>query len=86
MAEVKFGLDQANKPAPLWFRRLNNAMTLSFMPGYVAVVQMVPMSDSARNIHMMVAAGIPFLMNGIGQLLGNGQKYVPSNEQVDKTN
>jgi len=82
--EAKFGISQADTPAPLWFRRFTNAMILSFLPGYVAVVQAVPMKDSTRNILMVIATAIPFLLKGIGILYGNGQTYQPSNETMDR--
>lgn len=83
MAETKFGLNQVEKPAPLWYRRLTNATILSFIPAYVGIVQAVPMSDSKRNILMCVAAAVPFVLKGVGMLMGNGQVYQPSNEKTD---
>jgi hypothetical protein len=86
MTETKIGFDQIGKPAPLWYRRLTNAVILSFIPAYVGIVQAVPMSDAKRNIHMCVAAAIPFVLKGIGQIIGNGQVYTPSNEKIDEQN
>lgn len=84
MAEIKVGMSQVNKPAPLGFRRFTNAMILSFVPAYVGIIQSVPMNDAKRNILMCIATAIPFVLKGIGMIIGNGQDYVPSNEQVDK--
>lgn len=84
MPETKVGLSQLDKPAPLWYRRLTNAMITCFLPGYVTVVQVVPMSDVARNIWMCIGAAIPFLLKGVGMLLGNGQVYTPSNAVIDQ--
>jgi hypothetical protein len=86
MAETKFGLSQVEKPAPLWYRRLTNATILSFIPAYVGIVQAVPMADSKRNILMCVAAAVPFVLKGIGMLMGNGQIFQPSNEKTDQVN
>lgn len=84
MPETKWGLSQSGKPAPLWMRRLTNAMILSFLPGYVTVVQAIPMSDAKRNICMCIAAAIPFVLKGFQQIMGNGQVYSPSNEKIDQ--
>lgn len=84
MPEVKFGLSQTNKPAPLFWRRLTNAIILSFVPAYVGIIQALPISDAKRNIFMCVAAAVPFVMKGIGMLLGNGQEFTPPNEVIDK--
>lgn len=86
MPETKVGLSQFDKPAPLWYRRLTNAMILSFIPGYVAIVQAVPMNSDKRNIFMVAATAVPFLLKGIGMILGNGQVYTPSNAAIDKQN
>jgi hypothetical protein len=71
--ETKIGVDQFNKPAPLWYRRLTNAMILCFVPMYVGIVQMIPISDAKRNILMAIATGVPFLFKGIGMVIGNGE-------------
>lgn len=84
MPQTKIGLDQFDKPAPLWYRRLTNAMILSFIPAYVGIIQAVPMGNSKRNILMCLATAIPFLLKGIGMIMGNGQVYQPSNEIIDK--
>lgn len=84
MPEVKFGLNQTEKPAPLFWRRLTNAVILSFVPAYVGMVQALPMTDDKRNIFMCVGTAIPFVMKGIGMLLGNGQEYAPSNQKIDE--
>jgi putative effector of murein hydrolase LrgA (UPF0299 family) len=74
------GLDQFNKPAPAWYRRLTNAMILCFIPAYVAVVQSITVSDSKRNVLMCIATAVPFLMKGIGMILGNGE-YVKTEDK-----
>lgn len=86
MPETKIGLDQVSKPPPLWFRRLTNAIILSFIPAFVGIVQGVTMSDAKRNIYMVIATAVPFLLKGIGMILGNGQTYQPSNETIDNQN
>lgn len=83
MANVKIGLDQTNNPSPLWYRKMMNAIILSFLPAYVGIVQGVAMSSDTRNIHMVIAAAIPFILKGIAMIIGNGQRYEPSNEQIE---
>jgi len=86
MPETKWGIEQISRPAPLWYRRLTNACILCFIPMYVGIIQIAPMSDAKRNIYMGIATAIPFLLKGIGMVMGNGQYYVPSNETIDKQN
>jgi hypothetical protein len=78
--ETNVGLSQVNKPAPLWYRRLTNAIILSFVPAYVGIVQGVPMPDDKRNVLMVIGAAIPFLFKGVGMILGNGEYIQPSKE------
>lgn len=86
MADTKIGLDQINSPAPLPFRRLTNAMILCFLPMATGLVQGLTMSKDARNIWMLVISAIPFLLKGIGMILGNGQVYAPTDEVIDRQN
>lgn len=84
MPETKFGLSQVEKPAPLWFRRLTNATILCFLPMLTGIVQGLRMSDQARNNWMIAIVAVPFLLKGIGMIMGNGQVFSPSNEKIDK--
>lgn len=84
MADTKFGLDQMDKPAPLWYRRFSNGMIMFIIPGGVGVVQGLTMSAASRNVLMLVLAFLPALLKGIGVMMGNGQYYTPSNETIDK--
>lgn len=84
MPETKVGLSQFSRPSPLWYRRLTNAIILCFLPMYTGIVQGVSMDVDVRNINMIIIASIPFLLKGIGMILGNGQDYTPSNETIDK--
>jgi hypothetical protein len=75
------GIDQLNKPAPAWYRRMTNAIIMFFIPGYVTVVQAVPMSEERRNILMCIATAVPFILKGVGMILGNGE-YVKTDTEV----
>lgn len=86
MSVTKIGLNQVNKPAPLGFRRFTNAVILCFIPMVTGIVQGVTMSDEKRNLWMIGVASVPFCLKGIGMILGNGQEYTPSNEQIDEQN
>lgn len=75
MAETKIGLSQLERPAPLWYRRLSNALIIFIIPGLVALVQGWGLSDAVANRWLLVLAFIPAVLKGIGVLLGNGQDY-----------
>lgn len=83
MADVKIGLNQTGKPAPIGYRRFENAWTLIFAPsiaGYGATLGMTPHAAAifGATIILVTAA-----VKGFGMILGNGQTYQPTNETVD---
>ena len=83
MADVKIGFSQMDKPAPLAYRRWVNATILFFIPMLTGIIQGVDMQPGTRNNFMLMIVAIPFLLKGIGMILGNGQVYSPTDEQVD---
>lgn len=83
MADTKIGLNQVDKPAPLWYRRLSNALIIFVIPGTVAMVQGWGLAAAVLNHWMLVLAFIPAVVKGVGIILGNGQIYSPSNQVVD---
>ena len=75
MAETKIGLDQVNRPAPLWYRKLSNALIIFIVPGLSALIQGWGMADKLTNRWLLVLTFAPALLKGIGLILGNGQTY-----------
>lgn len=72
MADTKIGLDQINKPAPLWLRRLTNGMIIFIIPGLVGLIQGLSMNTNKRNMWMMILAFAPALFKGLCVIAGNG--------------
>jgi hypothetical protein len=86
MPETKIGLNQADKPAPLWYRRVSNALIIFVIPGAVALVQGWGLAEKVLNHWMLVLAFAPAVIKGLGIVLGNGQIYSPSNQVIDQQN
>jgi len=84
MADTKIGLNQVDKPAPLWYRRLSNAMIIFVIPGAVGLLQGWGLPDKVLNHWMLVLAFLPAAIKGLGVILGNGQIYSPSNQVIDQ--
>lgn len=83
MADVKIGLSQTSKPAPLAYRKFENAAILIFLPAIAGFLAVIPMSPLGTKIE---AASIVFsgmIVKGLGMVLGNGQVFTPSNEATD---
>lgn len=83
MPVTKIGFSQTEKPAPLWYRRMSNALIMFIIPGMVGMVQGWGLTDKLANRWLMILAFVPALIKGVGILMGNGQVYSPSNEAVD---
>ncbi len=84
--ETKWGIDQLNIPAPLWYRRLTNAIVLCFLPVYTGFVDLIRMGDYERQIYLHIGVAIPFMLKGFAMIMGNGQVYFPSNKTIDIRN
>jgi hypothetical protein len=85
MPETKIGVSQMDKPAPLWYRRLSNALIICILPGAVTLVQSWGLNDKLANRWLVLLSFAPALVKGIGVVLGNGQVYSPSNQVIDNT-
>jgi uncharacterized membrane protein YqaE (UPF0057 family) len=83
MADTKIGLNQVDKPAPLWYRRLSNALIIFVIPATIAMLQGWGLPDKVLNHWMLILAFIPAVIKAVGMILGNGQIYSPSNQVVD---
>lgn len=68
-------VNNMDRPAPKIWRRLTNATIMFFLPMVTGIVQGVPMPDSSRNVWMIGIVAVPFLLKGIGMILGNGEVY-----------
>ncbi len=75
MADIKVGVSQINRPAPLWYRRLSNALIIFVIPGAVSLVQGWGLTDKITNRWLLILSFIPAILKGISALLGNGQNY-----------
>jgi len=84
MPDTKIGLNQVDKPAPLWYRRLSNALIIFIIPGTVAMLQGWGLPDKVLNHWMLILAFLPAVIKGLGMILGNGQIYSPSNQVIDQ--
>lgn len=83
---TNFGTQQINKPAPLWYRRLTNAMIIFIIPAIAALVSGWGLSEKNQNRWLLILTFLPALIKGIGVLIGNGEyikKYSPDSPALD---
>lgn len=83
MADVKIGLNQTSKPAPLGYRKFANAYTIMFTPAFAGFIAGWGFSDGIQKKALVILAFSVALVKGLGMVLGNGQIYSPSNQVVE---
>ncbi|MFB6453706.1 hypothetical protein ACE38W_00420 [Chitinophaga sp. Hz27] len=82
MPETKIGLSQVERPAPQWYRRLQNGFIIFLIPGASALAQSWGFTDHQLTRILAVLTFIPAILKGIGVFLGNGQNYTESAKSV----
>jgi len=81
---VKVGLSQNNMPAPLNYRKFLNVFIITFSPAISSFVVGLPISYKTSTYILLSLTFVTAMLKGIGQLMGNGQVYAPTNEAVEK--
>lgn len=83
MADVKIGLNQTSKPAPLGWRKFMNAYIIAIMPAITVFIATFGFSVAlqAKLGTLVILSGA--VVKGLGMVLGNGQIYSPSNQVVE---
>jgi hypothetical protein len=82
---TKIGIDQVDKPAPLLYRRITNALIIFIIPAAAALVSGWGLSEKLQNRWLLVLTFAPAVIKGIGVILGNGEyikTYAPDKEAV----
>lgn len=80
---MALSMQNMDRPAPRIYRRFTNATILFFLPMLTGLIQSLTMSDENRNIFMVGITAIPFLLKGIGMMLGNGEVYADISQVKD---
>lgn len=71
---MKVGLNQINKPAPVWFRRLRDASVNFLLPALGQLVTSLNLTDEKENLWLQVLTFLPAAFNFVGVLLGEDVK------------
>lgn len=71
---MKVGLNQVNKPAPVWFRRLRDASINFLLPALGQLVTSLNLTDEKENLWLQVLTFLPAAFNFVGVLLGDDVK------------
>lgn len=76
MAHTTLSLDNTNKPAPRWFRRLKKAFGILTIAANVMVAQW-PTGDEMLKLRLQLwlTIGIGAILEALEALLANGEEY-----------
>lgn len=78
MAATTFKADNASRPAPKWWRKLEDGLLMILIPATVAVLLGWGFKDEAllTKITLLINVGLVALIKFIGKMLANGEDYV----------
>lgn len=83
MSDVKLGLNQTSKPAPLGYRKFMNAFIAAGAPAFTGFIMSIDLSEHTQKVSLAVVVLVTGLIKVAGMVLGNGQIYSPSNQVVE---
>lgn len=87
MAKTTVNPENYNKPAPKWWRKLEDVLLVILIPAIVAIVVGWGFSDEkfVAKILLLINTGLVALIKAIGFMLANGEVYAPAgtiNEKI----
>jgi hypothetical protein len=74
---MKVGFDQLGKPAPVWYRRLVNALIVFVVPATGSAVAAIPPEMLSDKWKVLIGIGVSYviaLLKALQYLLGEEQK------------
>ncbi len=81
-----FNKGNVGKPAPKWWRKLENGLLIVLIPSTVGILMGWGFKDEAfaNKLILLINTGLVALVKFIGMMLANGDDYISnmSNEQV----
>lgn len=83
MANVTVSTSNANRPAPKWWRKLENGLLMVLIPAIVAILMGWGFADEAfaNKLILLINTGIVALVKFIGMMLANGDDYLSNYQQ-----
>lgn len=82
MGQTTIKVSNYTKPAPKWWRKLDDAVLFIIIPITTLVLQGWGFSPTQqKNVdraNLIVAVALPIFMKGMGKILANGEEYTNS--------
>lgn len=72
-----FSTENTNKPAPKWWRKLENGLLMILIPSTVGILMGWGFADEAfaNKLILLINTGLVALVKFIGMMLANGEEY-----------
>ena len=88
MEKVTFKKSNVNRPAPHWWRKLENGLLMILIPAVVAMLMGWGFDDEskANRVILLINTGLVALIKFVGVMLANGEEYVTKKEEEDPAN
>jgi hypothetical protein len=86
MGKTTFKKENASKPAPRWWRKLEDGLLMILIPATVAVILGWGFTDEAfvTKLTLFINVGFVALIKFVGKMLANGEDYAPSANTFEK--
>lgn len=80
MANTSFKASNFSKPAPRWWRKLEDGLLMILIPAIVAMLMGWGFKDEAfaNKIILLINTGVVAVIKFIGKMLANGEDYMPT--------
>ena len=77
MAQTTFSKQNTSRPAPRWWRKLEDGLLMMLIPATVAVIMGWGFKDEAfvTKLTLLINTGLVALIKFIGKMLANGEVY-----------
>lgn len=82
MGKTTISLQNKNVPAPRWFRRLKDILTILF-DASIVIAFLYGFTENSKEI-LIARIAYSAIMNSLDKLLANGEVYAPSEISMGK--
>ncbi len=77
MAKTSFNANNFNRPAPRWWRKLEDGLLMILIPAIVAILMDWDFANEAfaNKLILIINVGLVALIKFIGKMLANGEQW-----------
>lgn len=85
MSKTTFKASNAGKPAPHWWRKLENGLLMILIPSVVAMLMGWGFDDESRanRVILLINTGLVAVIKFVGVMLANGDEYLRKKDEEE---